>query len=158
MLYPIQLDERGQFMKKRGMLLGSFVIVGLLGFGLLQVFQPSIVHNNPAVVSEPNWQNATAKEIAVRACFDCHSNQTNWPWYSKIAPVSWLLAKDVVDGRAVLNFSEWKPQIAPSAELVRLKLENGSMPKPQYLALHAEARLTQQEINLLISEWEKLKK
>ena len=66
---------------------------------------------NPTVVEEPQWDSPMTRELASRACFDCHSNETEWPVYSRIAPVSWLVARDVQEGRAVLNFSEWqRPQ------------------------------------------------
>ncbi len=63
--------------------------------------------SNPPVVSEPTWDSPQTRALAKDACFDCHSNETVWPWYAKIAPSSWLLAQDVDEGRSALNFSEW---------------------------------------------------
>jgi hypothetical protein len=71
------------------------------------------------------------RELAVRACFDCHSNQTVWPWYSNVAPISWLVWSDVVRGRKELNFSEWdrsQREARESAGTVR----KGSMPPWYY--------------------------
>jgi mono/diheme cytochrome c family protein len=56
-------------------------------------------HDNPPVAAEPTWDTPTTRELARRACFDCHSNETQWPWYSNIAPLSWLIQRDVEEGR-----------------------------------------------------------
>ena len=62
---------------------------------------------NPPVKAEPAWDSAETRALAKRACFDCHSNETVWPIYSRVAPVSWLVTRHVVEGREKLNFSEW---------------------------------------------------
>jgi hypothetical protein len=105
-------------------------------------------HPNPPVVSEPVWQDRTL-ELAKGACFDCHSNETNWPWYSNIAPTSWLLAGDVSEGREALNFSEWQSndQAIAAAE----SMEDGSMPPFQYGLMHSDARLSAEESAELIA-------
>jgi Haem-binding domain len=80
------------------------VVIQLLPFGR--------DHTNPPVRKEPAWDAPETRELAVRACFDCHSNETVWPWYSHVAPISWLVWSDVVRGRKELNFSEWdRPQL-----------------------------------------------
>src|SRR5689334_18000343 len=76
-------------------------------FALLQIVPYGRAHSNPPVVQEPAWDSARTRELAVRACFDCHSNETKWPWYSHVAPMSWVMQRDVEMGRSVLNFSEW---------------------------------------------------
>jgi hypothetical protein len=104
-------------------------------------------HSRPPVVAEPGWDPST-RQLAVRACFDCHSNETRWPWYSQVAPVSWLVQHDVEEGRRVLNFSEWnRPQEGAddSAESV-LKAE---MPLRTYLWMHPSARLAPAESRAL---------
>jgi hypothetical protein len=83
--------------------------------------------------------------ILERSCFDCHSQKTVWPWYSQIAPISWLLVKDVADGRKHLNFSRWGAyakvrQMTALNDIVDEVSSNG-MPLPNYLTLHSEARL-----------------
>jgi mono/diheme cytochrome c family protein len=105
-------------------------------------------HTNPAVSAEPKWDSPRTRALAVDACFACHSNQTQWPWYSSVAPVSWLTQHDVEDGRRVLNFSEWdRPQEAGEAsEAVR----EGGMPPLQFKLLHPEARLSDTEKQQLI--------
>jgi hypothetical protein len=77
----------------------------------IQVIPYGRAHVNPPVRTEPAWNSPHTRDLAVRACFDCHSNETVWPWYSRVAPVSWLVQRDVAEGRRVLNFSEWdRPQ------------------------------------------------
>jgi Haem-binding domain len=84
-----------------------------------------------------------------RSCFDCHSNHTAWPWYSRWAPVSWLVVHDVREGREKLNFSTWQ-DLAPARKARKRReaveeIEKGSMPPWSYTLMHAEARLTPEE-------------
>lgn len=106
-------------------------------------------HTNPPVVQEPAWSSPDVRALVMRACFDCHSNHTVWPWYSHIAPVSWLVQHDVDEARAHLNFSEWnKPQ--KHADETAEQVEEGEMPLWFYLPLHADARLSAAEKQTLI--------
>ena len=104
-------------------------------------------HSNPPVVAEPEWDSPQTHEFAVSACFDCHSNETEWPWYTNIAPVSWLTQRDVEQGRDELNFSEWNldQEGDDAAETVR----DGSMPPWQYTLIHPEARLSDEQLEAL---------
>ena len=119
--------------------------LGLLGLGLVaQVVPYGRDHTNPPVLAEPAWNNSTTRALAERACFDCHSNETRWPWYSHLAPMSWFVQSHVDEGRQVLNFSEWSRgngEADEAAETVR----NGEMPPRSYTLLHPEARLTDAE-------------
>jgi mono/diheme cytochrome c family protein len=88
-----------------------------IGLGLLVAFVASQLipvrprPTNPPVTGEPAWDAPETRVLARQACFDCHSNETAWPAYASIAPVSWLVQHDVDEGRAALNFSEWtRPQ------------------------------------------------
>lgn len=121
------------------------VLVGLVGaVVIIQLVPYGRAHANPPVVSEPVWDSPRTRELAERACFDCHSNETVWPWYSNVAPVSWLVQHDTDEGRAVLNLSEWnRPQedAGEAGETVR----DGEMPPAIYLPTHPEARLTDTE-------------
>jgi hypothetical protein len=115
-------------------------LVGVLGLLLIQLVPYGRDHTNPAVVSEPAWDSPATRATAVMACFDCHSNQTVWPWYSNIAPISWLLQRDVDEGRHDLNFSTWTPgQGLDAAALV----SSGQMPPFRYELAHPEARLSE---------------
>jgi len=121
-----------------------------VGGVLIQAVPYGRDHTNPAITGAPNWDSPATRELARRACFDCHSNEVHWPWYSHVAPVSWLVQRDVDEGRAVFNVSEWnRPQeeAAESAESVR----SGEMPLGPYLWLHPTARLKATETAALIA-------
>lgn len=124
---------------------GLVVIAG--GLLVVQLVPYGRDHDNPPVVAEPSWDSTQTRELAVRACFDCHSNETEWPWYSNVAPISWLVQRDVEEGREELNYSEWNraQEGEESAETVR----EGSMPLRSYLLTHPEARLTDAELTAL---------
>ena len=116
---------------------------------LIQLIPFGRDHANPPKVGEPAWNSASTRELFGRACFDCHSNETKWPWYSNIAPVSWLVQRDVNGGRRHLNFTEWNiPQ--QHAEDVAARVGKGDMPPWFYLPLHPAARLTELEKQALI--------
>jgi hypothetical protein len=79
----------------------------------------------------------------MQSCFDCHSNQTRWPWYSRVAPVSWLVQNHVDDGRRALSFSEWNAaQPSRRARQAAETVQRSSMPPRDFLLLHPEARLS----------------
>lgn len=94
--------------------------------------------------------------ILSRACYDCHSNKTDWPWYSKVAPMSWLVISHVNDGRRHLNFSEWETYDRSKAVKKMKEIDEevsiNSMPLSSYTLLHPEARLSDQERTVL-SNW-----
>ena len=122
-------------------LLGLIILIQLVPYGRH--------HVNPAVVAEPQWDAPQTRALAVRACFDCHSNSTIWPWYSNIAPVSWLIQRDVDEGRQHLNFSEWGQRNQETDDIAEI-INKGEMPPLQFLFLHPEARLTDLEKQELI--------
>lgn len=125
-----------------------------LGAVLIQVIPFGHTHSNPPEAKEPAWDSPKTRELMHRACFDCHSNETVWPWYSNIAPVSWLVQRDVNGGRRHLNFSEWEtPQ--RHANDVAEQVKEGEMPPWFYLPMHPGARLTSTEKQALIEGVEK---
>lgn len=122
---------------------GLFVLLQLL-------FIPMLVkQTNPPVVQEPRWDSPQTKALAQRACYDCHSNETTWPLYGKIAPISWLVTRDVVEGREKLNFSDWMAA-GGEAEEIAEEINEGKMPMAIYLPMHPDARLTAAEKQQLI--------
>jgi hypothetical protein len=128
------------------------VIIGLLLVGLLiQLIPLPARGNNPPVVAEPPWDSPQTRALAKRACFDCHSNETVWPWYSYVAPVSWLVYNDTMEGRRRLNFSEWTSGNQRGAGEVAEKIQSGEMPPLIYLPMHPSARLTSAEQQQLIT-------
>ena len=90
-----------------------------------------------------------------RACFDCHSNESVWPWYSRVAPVSWLVWSDVAEGRQHLNFSEWPSDPAKQRQHFKSmqdEIQGGDMPLWFYLPLHSAARLSAAEKQTIL-DW-----
>ena len=89
---------------------------------------------------------ADVQPILKRSCYDCHSNLTRWPWYSKVAPVSWLVGRDVHEGRRHLNFSAWNQLTTEKQQRaihdVWRQVSEGEMPMTIYLPLHSDARLS----------------
>jgi len=116
------------------------VIVGL--FALAQAVPYGRDHTNPKAVAEPNWDSARTRQLAVTACFDCHSNETTWPWYSNVAPMSWLVQRDVDSGRGALNFSEWGTGGAADPSDIVDAVQSGDMPPFQYTLIHGSANLS----------------
>jgi hypothetical protein len=124
-------------------------LVALILFAGIQAIPYGRDHTNPPLRDEPRWDSARTRDLAKRACFDCHSNETVWPWYSNVAPVSWLVQRDVDEGRAELNFSEWSRPREEGYEPAESVAE-GEMPPRLYSLLHAEARLDAAEREALI--------
>lgn len=120
------------------------VAIGVILFGLIQLIPYGRQHTNPQVIAEPMWDSPQTRQFAVRACFDCHSNETIWPWYSHVAPVSWLLQRDVEVGRRNMNFSEWDTKSLYADRLVEM-IQSGQMPPFPYLMMHPDVRLSQTE-------------
>lgn len=105
-------------------------------------------HSNPPLVSEPNWDSQQTRDLAARACFDCHSNEVKWPLYSNVAPVSWFIQQHVDEGRQKLNFSDWANS-KDKKKMVK-EVEEGKMPLQNYLPLHPAAQLSDAEKQQLI--------
>ena len=119
-----------------------------VGFALLQLTNPA--RTNPSVVSDLMASNPPPLQSAAMlhaACYDCHSSETRWPWYSHIAPMSWLIASDVKEGRRNLNLSDWPDdnplRVAKRLENMSDEIGSGEMPLPKYVKIHADARLTE---------------
>jgi hypothetical protein len=118
-------------------------VLGLLV--VLQLFNPA--HENPAV--QADFVAATHPPAAVAAglraaCYDCHSHETRWPWYARVAPVSWLIARDVNEGRRHLNLSVWAAEpdrAARNLDRINEVIDYREMPPAKYTLLHAAARL-----------------
>lgn len=119
-------------------------------FVLIQ-FVP-VDRSNPPVESDIPTP-PEVKAILKRACYDCHSNETMWPWYSRIAPFSWILARDVHEGRAELNFSTWD-RYSTKEQVKKMKksweeVQEGEMPPWYYLPVHRDASLSEADRQVL---------
>jgi hypothetical protein len=134
--------------------LKRFLVRVAIGLAVLFVaiqFVP-VSRTNPPVTS-PLAAPEPVQSILRRSCYDCHSNETRWPWYAYVAPVSWLVAGDVKDGRAKMNFSTWgeysaAKRASKAGEMVD-EVEGGSMPLPKYLRMHGDAKLSPEDVNAL---------
>lgn len=128
-------------------------LIGVAVVLLLAQFVP-VDRTNPPVES---WVDAPPDVVAVleRACYDCHSNETTWPAYSRVAPISWLVADHVHEGREAVNYSTWNRYSAEErAELLEEtweEVEEGEMPVKGYSLLHSRARLSDADRSLLRS-------
>ncbi|HSY43769.1 MAG TPA: heme-binding domain-containing protein [Candidatus Acidoferrum sp.] len=132
--------------KKLKWILAAFVIL----FALLQLANPA--HTNPPVKTDFLATLNPPPKIAGMfraACYDCHSNETRWPWYSHIMPMSWQIVQDVNDGRDNLNLSEWPTDNPKRAwkkmENMSEEIDGGDMPLKKYTLIHADARLTAEQ-------------
>lgn len=134
------------------------VLLGLaVALLAIQLIRPE--KTNPPITREVEAP-AEVKVLLERACYDCHSNETKWPWYSNVAPVSWLVAHHVDEGRRELNFSEWDAyddkRRAHKLEETEEMISRGEMPEALYVLGHREANLTDAEKKLLI-DWARLR-
>ena len=95
--------------------------------------------------------NPQVGAILDRSCQDCHSSGTNWPWYSRVAPVSWIVSKHVREGREMLDFSEWanQPHSEDERMLICDAVSDGRMPLPGYTVIHRNAKLSKRDVELI---------
>lgn len=130
-------------------LLAAVIVVPIV----IQVARPS--RTNPPVdprrdITASVEVTPTVAAIFRRACDDCHSNRTAWPWYSNIAPVSWVVAYDVNHGRREMNFSEWSSYHTEKRDKLRKgicdEVSEGEMPGSAYTLLHPEAKLANGDV------------
>ncbi len=126
------------------------ILILIILFGVIQFIPYGKEKHNPPVVAEPKWDSAKTKEIFMRACADCHSHQTKYPWYSSIAPISWMMANHIEEGREHFNVSMWGIQKKNDGDEAAKEVEEGEMPLTSYLLAHPEARLSQEEKQLFI--------
>jgi len=129
---------------------------GLAALLIALQFVPS-ERSNPQERGEPPGP-AEVQALLRRACFDCHSNETQWPWYASIAPVSLVIGRDVKNGRKEVNFSTWENydnrRKARKLQEIAKEVSKGDMPLFYYLPLHPEAKLTAAERELIV-KWAK---
>jgi len=132
--------------------LGHVGVVLAAAFVLVQFVPYGWWHTNPPVIADAPWPDERSLELARAACYDCHSNETRWPPYSYVAPMSWLVRRDVEEGREELNFSLGGRIDDDAAEAVA----EGSMPPRTYTLLHPGARLSAEERSQLVAALETL--
>ncbi len=131
----------------------GFGVIAALGIGI-QLVPFGRDHSNPPVVTETQWDSQQTRDLFYRACADCHSHETKWPWYSNVAPVSWLVMRDVQEGREHFNISDATASSHSHSghdESPSEPVREGQMPLWIYLIMHPEARLTEAERQQLVA-------
>ncbi len=132
------------------------LVAVLLLVQLVPAHRPPVKGDNPADLLTNNNVPEEVAQILRGACYDCHSNETRYPWYAYVAPVKWLVADHVEEGREHLNFSDWQAmdigdQLEALDELAE-EVEEGEMPLQGYPLTHPEARLSEEQRQLL-TDW-----
>ena len=135
--------------RRRLRLLGKIALGAAVLLVLAQAVPYGRDHSNPRATSSLEFDSAATEELFRDACADCHSNLTEWPWYSNVAPVSWLVESDVEEGRLAMNVSRWDTAQPPIEEVVEVITEE-EMPPLQYEVIHGDARLTTAERDRLV--------
>jgi hypothetical protein len=124
--------------------IGRIIIILIALFVVIQFVPYGRDHTNPPATGEPHWDSPQTRAVFFRVCKNCHSNETVWPWYGSVAPLSWLVQSDVDEGRSDFNVSEWgrkENKGDKAAEEVR----EDEMPPWYYRPLHPESSLTKDE-------------
>lgn len=143
-------------MKKKWLLIGIVLLLVVM-----QAFQPSLNRGSasgPADITKVVSVPADVSGILKQSCYDCHSNHTTYPWYDRIAPVSWWVADHIKEGKLELNFTEFasysaKKQ-AKKLEEIAETVQEGEMPLKSYLIMHGDAKLTEAQKKTLV-DWSK---
>jgi hypothetical protein len=129
---------------------------------VIQFIQPARNKNGQVLATDISKMVSLPRDVQIilkTACYDCHSNNTNYPWYTNIQPVGWMMARHIKEGKEELNFSEFG-SYAARRQLNKLKsiensIKDGSMPISSYTIIHKNARLTNEEKALII-DWAKI--
>ena len=129
-------------------LLWPLAVTGVL-FAAIQLVPYGWEHSNPRVTADAPWPTEASRAAARSACYSCHSNETDWPLYSYLAPMSWLVRADVDQGRDELNFSEWDADDHDAEDAIEV-IREGSMPPWRYTVAHPGSSLSAQEQRALI--------
>ena len=132
--------------------IGRFAVTGVALLVVIQALPMGRDHSNAAVTGEPAWSSPRTRALMVSACYACHSNEVEWPWYSNVAPMSWAVSDHVEKGRDAVNYSEFATNAGEAEETIE-EILDGSMPPAYYtrFGLHSDANLSQAEQDELIA-------
>lgn len=144
----------------RSWIVASFTVAAVVGLGYVHPFgnpRAELTKGRATLLQNANMP-ADAKAVLVTKCADCHSSETRWPVYARIAPGSWLIERDIVEARKKMDLSRWEEipaekQKVLTAEIIQ-KAKSGDMPPMQYLAMHWDAKLSKANLQAL-SAWNK---
>jgi hypothetical protein len=140
--------------RSRLLRVGRWIALGAVALFVLIQFVPyGWSHPNPPVTQNAPWPDAESERIARQSCYACHSNETDWPLYSYVAPMSWLVRMDVEAGRDKLNFSTWDRDDGEADHAVE-EIREGEMPLDRYTMIHRDAGLTDSEADRLVAALE----
>ena len=135
------------------------IAVLLFLFIVMQFFPRNLPERLPAGESDLILSGAAPDDVAgiiKNSCYDCHSFETNYPWYSYVVPSAWLVAKDIRGGRQELNFSEWGEysvrNMTGKLEMIQEEVSSGGMPLPAYIFIHRKARLDNEQVAVIV-QW-----
>lgn len=141
-------------MKARTYLLGGLILI----LGAIQLVPnelPAVQNTNPADISNTGLLDEGMHQTLKNSCYDCHSNETSYPWYSYVAPLSWLVAKDVREGREELNFSHWADydmmEKLKKLDDIAIEVGEGEMPMEVYTVIHSGAKLNPEQIQDIVT-------
>ncbi len=133
---------------------GCIIAIPIVLCVAIQLVPVWLLQRNPPVAAEPPWDSPQTRALAKQACFDCHSNETVWPAYSRVAPVSWLVTLDTIRGRRHLNFSEWgaggRGERGEGTREISEVINDGSMPPASYIMMHPSANLSDAQKSQLV--------
>lgn len=140
---------------KRLRYIGISLVVILIGIQFIPANLPSTTAENPSDIMHGNLVDADVVQLLKKSCYDCHSNETKYPWYSSVAPVSWLVARDVRAGREELNFSTWSEydqrKMLSKLDNIATEVNEGNMPMPIYTLIHGSAKLDDKQRQLIVA-------
>lgn len=141
-------------MKTWKYLLGGLAVVGV-AIQLVPNELPPVESNNPGDLIGSGMVSEDVAGMLKASCYDCHSNESKYPWYSSVAPASWLVAKDVREAREELNFSTWADydmmEKLEKLDDISIEVKEGEMPMEIYTAIHTSAKLDDAQRQLIIA-------
>lgn len=117
--------------------------------------RPAVTMNNPGDLIQNTKMPANVAKMIRTSCYDCHSNETVYPWYDRMAPATWLVYSDVRTGRSRVNFSDWKqlskPEKLKTLNRIREEVGSGDMPYLPYAIIHKKARLNKAQRKIIVA-------
>jgi len=133
----------------------AIIVAAIIIIQLIPTRRPEVITTNKNDMVTNNVVPDTVALLLKNACYDCHSNETKYPWYSYVAPVSWLISRDIRLGREELNFSKWeslsKMDKAKMLEEIVDEIESGAMPMSIYILMHPEAKLAMSDRDMIMN-------
>ena len=133
----------------------AIVVAAVIIMQFIPTRRPEVINTNSNGLVLNNDLPDSVVLLLKNACYDCHSNETRYPWYAYVAPVSWLVSRDTKIGRENLNFSEWeslsKMDKAEMLEEIVDEVGSGTMPMPIYILMHPEAKLSMGDRDMIMN-------